>query len=110
MLDFTQEETALLVADGYMPGWMMDIREGDLIAIAPVVRTNFADGSPVPPKTLTVARVIRSDASYTEYDHETHEERLVPHTVINFIGISLDNLPEHCAYGNTYPCFIKRGE
>ena len=103
MLDFTQEETELLVADGYEPGFMMDIRVGDLVAIAPVMRTSF-DGAPIPPKTLTVVRIVKQDGSYWQPERE----EMVRNTVVNFIGMNLNNLPEHCAYGHTYPCFIKR--
>lgn len=105
MLDFTQDELTLLIQDGYEPGFMMDIREGDLIAIPPIMRTNI-EGLNNTIKTLVVKRVIKSDSSYYDSD----KDEIIPHTVINFIGITLDNLPEHCMYGNTYPCFIKRGE
>lgn len=105
MLDFTNEEIVMLVEDGYTAGYMMDIREGDLIAIAPVMRTNF-EGGIVPVKSLTVQRIMHLRSDY----RDTETDELVEHTVIVFIGIDLDGLPQHCSYGNTYPCFIKREE
>jgi hypothetical protein len=104
IMEFSSEETIMLMADGYEPGFMMDIQEGDLVAIPPVTRTSF-DGEIKPVKTLTVKRVVPQDASYADENDE-----IVAHTVINFIGITIDNLPEHCSYGCTYPCFIKRSK
>jgi len=103
VLGLTQEETALLMENGYTPGYMMDVQEGDLVAIAPAMRTSF-DGKPNPVKTLVVKRIMNNDASYYNPD----KDEVVPHRVINFIGFNLDNLPEHCSYGHTYPCFYKR--
>lgn len=106
MLDFTEDELILLVQDGYKPGYMMDIREGDLIAIPPVSRIRFSESEPKPSvKTLVVQRVMSLDASYVD-----DSKKFIQHTVITFIGINVNNLPEHCSYGNTYPCFIKREE
>jgi len=105
MTDFTMEETSMLVEDGYQPGFMLDVREGDLVAIAPGIRSNF-DGTTRPIKTLTVQRLLILNNSY--YDYESDE--MIENVVIKFIGINLDGLPEHCAYSNVYPCFIKKSE
>lgn len=104
-MNFTREETGLLVQDGYEPGFLMDIQEGDLVAIPPVTRSNF-DGSIAPIKSLVVKRMMKIDASYS--DPETGE--FTRNIVIKFIGIDLDGLPVHCSYGSTYPCFYKRSE
>ena len=105
-MNFTKDELIMLIDDGYKPGFMIDIREDDLVAIPPIVRTHYADGEMIPVKTLVVQRIIKQDASY--WDEES--DAIKPHIVVVFIGIDLDNLPEHCAYGSTYPCFIKREE
>jgi hypothetical protein len=104
-MKFTNEETQLLMEDGYKPGYMGDIREGDLVAIPPVSRTSFA-GEIHPVKTIVVDRLMKQDASYFDPD----ENEQVQNVVINFIGFNLDNLPEHLSYGSMYPCFYKREE
>ncbi len=38
MMDFTKEEIRLLLGMDYHPGFMLDICEGDLVAIPPVTR------------------------------------------------------------------------
>lgn len=105
MLDFTKEELMLLTQDGYKPGFMMDIREGDLIAIPPVWRSQF-DGTPIPIKSLTIERILE----LVTQDYDEVNDRVIHHTVVVFIGRDLDGLPEHCSYGNTYPVLIKRQE
>ena len=101
MMNFTDTELDLLVADGYQPGYMIDIREGDLVAIPPVTRF---DDKPV--QTIVVTRLMVVDASYWD----ERKNGIVPHRVIDFIGTDLDGRPHHLSYGNTYPCFFKREE
>jgi hypothetical protein len=103
MLEFTNDEIVMLVEDGYEPGFMMDIREGDLVAIPPIMRTNF-EGVPNPVRTLVIQRIMPVDSSY----HDMDTDELVRNVVIHFIGMTLENLPQHCTYGSTYPCFFKR--
>lgn len=106
MLDFTKEETQLLVGQGFKIGWMGDIQDSDVVAIAPVMRTSFGGEPPKTVKTLLVERVQPVQSDY--YDEE--EDKKVRNVVIHFFGYDLDGLPEHCTYGSTYPCFIKRAE
>lgn len=82
---------------------MMDVREDDLVAIAPVMRHTFR-GDPTPVKTVVVARIIRSDGSYIEPE----TDKPVENVIINFIGVDLNGLPGHYMYGHLYPCYIKR--
>ena len=98
MMNFTDEELDLLVADGYFPAYMMDVREGDLVAIPPVMRY---DNKKV--QTVIVTRLMVQPSDYTD-----DNGRLRQHTVIVFIGNDLDGRPHHLSYGGTYPCFIKR--
>ncbi len=102
MMDFTKEETRLLLDDGYRPGFMLDISEGDLVAIPPVTRHSF-NGEPARVKTLRVERIIL--LHQRNYDMDSDD--FIENNVVVFIGNDLDGLPEHCAYGNTYGCFIK---
>jgi hypothetical protein len=95
---FTDSELDMLVSDGYSPGYMMDVQEGDLVAIRPVTR--YGDKTVM---TVVVQRLMTVSADYRD-----DEGRLVPHRVIVFIGADLDGRPHHLSYGNTYPCFYKR--
>lgn len=106
METFTIEETDLLVDDGFIPGYMMDLQEKDLVAIAPFTRTNFTTGEHNPVMTYTVERIMPLDSDYEDYDSNGR----VRHTVIVFIGRDLDGRPHHLSYGNTFPCFYKRSQ
>ena len=103
MMEFTTEELQMLVGSGYEAGYMGDVREGDMVAIPPSFRTRLGNEPPPTVKTLVVQRIFRVQSDY--YDEAGG---LVRNVVINFIGVDLDNLPQHCAYGSTYPCFILR--
>lgn len=102
VMEFTTDEMQMLSGDGYVAGYIEDIREGDLVAIPPVMRTS-AFGDPQGVKTLMVERVVPRDASYTDEDGG-----FVRHVVISFIGRDIDGLPRHQSYGNSYPCMFKR--
>ncbi len=102
MMDFTKEEIRLLLGMGYHPGFMLDICEGDLVAIPPVTRLSF-NGETATVKTLRVERLINLHKENYDMDSAS----IIEQNVIIFIGLDLDGLPEHCAYGNTYGCFIK---
>lgn len=97
-MTFTDSELDMLVSDGYVPGYMMDVQEGDLVAIPPVMR--YDDRKVL---SVVVQRLMAVAA-----DYHSDDGRLVPHRVINFIGLDLDGRPHHLSYGNTYPCFYKR--
>lgn len=99
-MNFTDEELDLLTADGYVPGYFMDIREGDLVAIPPVTRHDN--------KTVTTVVIERLMTVQADYNNE--DGQLVRNQVLNLIGRDLDGRPLHLTYGNTYPCFIKREE
>ena len=101
MIDFTEDEITLLVQDGYTPGFMGEIKEGYLVAIPPVMRSSF-DGTTNTVKTYVITKLMKVNAPYMD-----PSEGYVPHEIINFIGIDLNNLPKHGAYGNDYPCFYK---
>lgn len=101
MMSFTDAELDMLTADGYTPGYMMDVREGDLVAIPPVMRL---DDKKV--QTIVITRLMMVDGSYWD----DRQGGIVPHRVIDFIGTDLDGRPHHMSYGNTYPCFIKRDD
>ncbi len=102
MMDFTKEEIRLLLGMGYHPGFMLDICEGDLVAIPPVTR-HPVDGETALVRTLRVQRLIF--LRQTNYEFESDE--VVDYSVVVFIGTDLDEIPHHCSYGNTYGCFIK---
>lgn len=109
MIDFLASEIRMLIDDGYWPGFMSDIREDDLIAIAPVSRTPIwndeRDGDQYRVRTRVVQRIFAVDGTYLD----EHDD-LVRNVIITFIGIDLDGLPHHERFGSTYPVFIKRGE
>lgn len=100
MMSFTDAELDMLVSDGYEPGYMMDIREGDLVAIPPVIR--FDDQKVI---TVVVTRLMPTNGDYMD-----ESGAMVRNTVMVFIGNDLDGRPHHLSYGGTYPCFLKRGE
>jgi hypothetical protein len=102
MMDFTKEEIRLLLGNGYHPAFMMDVTEGNLVAIPPVSR-NTINGEAALVKTLRVERLM----NFRKQNYDFDNDRFVEHDVVIFIGIDLDGLPEHCSYGNTYGCFIK---
>lgn len=105
MMEFTTEEVRMLLDDGYFAAFMGDIREGDLVAIPPVMRTSLFASESHPPtvQTFEVQRLI--DHRSTEMDDEGN---VSSHRVMVFIGIDLEGLPRHKSYGATYNCFIKR--
>ncbi len=57
MMDFTNEEIRMLLGDGYHPGFMLDVEEGDLVAIPPVTRIAL-NGETATVKTIRVQRLI----------------------------------------------------
>lgn len=103
-MEFTIEETDLLVQDGFVCGWMGDIQEGDIVAIPPVSRTTFG-GEPRPVKTFVIQRLLpKFDGSYWDPD----EDGMIHNVVVHFIGLDLDGRPSSESYGSTYPIFYKR--
>lgn len=103
MFDFTREEVDFMIKDEYKPGFMKDIQNNDLVAIPPISRTD-PYGDERGPKVLVVTQLWRSDGSY----YQPEEDRTVPNTIMNFVGVDKNGQSEHCSYGNAYPCWIKR--
>jgi hypothetical protein len=104
LMEFTQEEAMMLTADGFEPGFMMDIREDDLVAIPPVSRFTIKENeAPATVKTVVVKRKLTVDGTYMDENDE-----IVPNRIVTFIGNDLDGIPGHYSFGHTYPCFFKR--
>jgi hypothetical protein len=102
MMDFTKEEIRLLLGMDYHPGFMLDIREGDLVAIPPVTR-HPVNGETALIQTFRVKRLI----TLHKESYDMDSDNVVEYYVVIFIGTDLDGLPHHCSYGNTYGCFIR---
>lgn len=102
LMNHTTEESFDLVASGFMPGYVGDLKEGDVFSIAPVMRKVIVSGEPDrTPMMYCVDQVRPVEASYTDDVGQYHHN-----VVVNMIAWDELNLPVHLSYGSTYPVYI----
>lgn len=87
LFSFTPEDTESLVNDGFNPGYIKDVKEGDEIALAPMLTM---DGG------AKRYSLLRQEKSYGD-----------GHVVHSLIVINEDGMPEHKSLGQMIPCFYK---
>jgi hypothetical protein len=92
IMQVTPDECAMLSDLGYRPGYVLDIVEGDEVAIPPVSR--YLPGN-------EGLRMVRVERIFAPIRGNTQ--------VLAFIGTSSDGA-NHYSYGAAYPVWIKRAE
>lgn len=100
IFEWTEKERSDLIHRGFRPGFMHDIKVGDIVNIPSISR--FLPEEDLPEQYL-VQRIIR-----TQHEDLINDDETIPHYVVVFIGVAADEMPYHKAYGHTYPCMILR--
>lgn len=98
----TKEAVTARIAElqemGFKPGYMGDVRVGDIIAKAPEEFSHFEFG------LMAVTRVEDVDGSY----YEPEEDVVVRNRVMRIIGFDENDLERHIHFGSTHSIYLYR--